>query len=42
MLVLLVFGSHPQLRATAYGWGSLPRRGRKLPARAAPGKPATG
>jgi hypothetical protein len=42
MLVLLVFGSHPQLRATAYGWGSLPRRGRGAQARAAPGQPATG
>lgn len=25
MLVLLVWGSHPQLRATAYRWGSAPR-----------------
>ncbi len=25
MLVLLVFGSHPQLRALAYGWGRPPR-----------------
>jgi len=24
MLVILVFGSHPQLRATAYGWGRAP------------------
>lgn len=29
MLVLLVFGSHPQLRATAYGWGGLPRGGQR-------------
>ena len=29
MLVLLVFGSHPQLRPTTYGWGGLPRGGRR-------------
>ena len=29
MLVLLVFGSHPQLRALTYGWGGLPRGGRR-------------
>jgi hypothetical protein len=28
MLVILVFGSHPQLRATAYGWGRPPPTGR--------------
>jgi hypothetical protein len=42
MLALLVFGSHPQLRATTYGWGGLPRGGRGSPARATAADPATG
>ena len=29
MLALLVFGSHPQLRSTTYGWGSRKRTGDK-------------
>ena len=45
MLVLLVFGSHPQLRPTTYGWGGLPRRGRRGTGGAGPGpqrEPAPG
>jgi uncharacterized membrane protein YphA (DoxX/SURF4 family) len=34
MLVILVWGSHPQLRPTVYGWGRAPAVARRTPTRA--------